>query len=1055
MIRILSKILSDDAALECLSYDQLCSSMVTVTALIRLLNGFVVYEDSVRVGQTPGPQLKGVASTKLYERSKDRMREFLVRAWILQYVLLKEATVQAGNLFNHASDDLANYLGTVHRSLGIRGYCKHANKAFVKLVKTELSTLVTEQDHTGDMAQVYYDLYGLRFATAIGDEDHGCPSESMDKKTAWSLIPTIMRHADRLNVKDLAKNELKNTIDKIQAVVGTIKIANVPALSYNKRMINAYLKSPIIADDLYRSIRGMCDLPTRPVHAETQIAAAHGWYFLLGHMTLTKFKSIKRVSPTPTDDLDTAATFFRQDLDHGIEKWETWFRLAQVYEAKIEDDLIWNSTKLNDSRGDIALLERQAIHCYMIATSMATQFADDSPETLQKVQEMIAEFATRLYASSRPPLSMEAFKTDKSVRFMSSTVDGTMSKQPFRQPIGEYALWNFAAHLLSRKFTDKLKPWTTHYIRGKCLWKMFCSPENAYRRRRVTAEEVLEAFTWAIEVLPKKEKSNDPILEPHFKLVSVVHKMVMRHDISQSQAVEYLQATRYAQNVRWDDDEDESDWVSYMLAILKKIGHADKSNWHHRIIDRAAHVIYDDSPNIAGALGAKHEFTQQIFTKTMTIQVWKPEHERPGRHYVYTGRYVSFFVHVLEQLQDRANLDALVRRIRRKTTDFLDHTRVWEEVVTAYVRLLRRIGQISEGRERALFDGMNHDEYTKNSERVQTWALDPDATSVPLDILREAIDLKRLNNSLMKGPVIDDLIGDAYACMYEQFVKQLPAEEQPQPQPGALPQGTLINTTTDTPGTGEGVVEGAKLDDMTRAQGDGVANGSIALSVSTAVGLGLQGSMVPFVGATAQPVSEVIRVPGKPGRTKTVTRREIQRKAEAAIAKPPPIKTPILSKRPVVEIFSKSEHPSSPVDKRFGEMKDEDMDDSRANSRRNSVQDSADNEADGEDSGSDLSDMDNVDEDNKQRLLNLEENGEGGDEDDGDGDGDDEDDVASEEGNDGSENAVTHEQEDEDMVDAQEEVEIQDSQKSVDGGGAAGEEDEQEFHEARENDTED
>ena len=87
------------------------------------------------------------------------------------------------------------------------------------------------------------------------------------------------------------------------------------------------------------------------------------------------------------------------------------------------------------------------------------------------------------------------------------------------------------------------------------------------------------------------------------------------------------------------------------------------------------------------ALGAKHELTQQIFTKTMSIQVWKPEYERAGRHFVYTGRYVTFFVRLLAQLNDRPNLEALAKRIRKRSVDFVQHSVIWQEVCVAYSKV--------------------------------------------------------------------------------------------------------------------------------------------------------------------------------------------------------------------------------------------------------------------------------------------------------------------------------------------------------------------------------
>ena len=71
----------------------------------------------------------------------------------------------------------------------------------------------------------------------------------------------------------------------------------------------------------------------------------------------------------------------------------------------------------------------------------------------------------------------------------------------------------------------------------------------------------------------------------------------------------------------------------------------------------------------------------------MTIQVWKPEFEHPGRHFVYTTRYVYFFVSLLCQLGDRAGLDQLLRRVRKRQGDFFNHTKLWEDICIAYFKV--------------------------------------------------------------------------------------------------------------------------------------------------------------------------------------------------------------------------------------------------------------------------------------------------------------------------------------------------------------------------------
>jgi tetratricopeptide (TPR) repeat protein len=867
--KVLTKILTDPQNFDTVDEEHLRNSMSAMARLSRVLHSFALFEDAVRVGQLPELKAKNASGTKTLDKFRDKLRDMHVRGWTLQYALLKEGFVQNKEKFDSPGDDQARYLQRLHNVLGLRGYCKHSNKIFLKLLKSELMTLKTKEDYGAEMAQVLYDLHELKFAPGVGDMNHDCPPELLDKKSAAHILEAVVSQARKMNIKDLLRSELKNTIDKVQQALGAPK--SVSVLSYNRRTINAYLKSPISQMRLFRASRGEGDLPIREIDTEGARIAAHGWYFLLGHLALAKFKSVKRTSPGPTDDLDVAASFFRQDLEYGIEKWETWFRLAQVYDAKIEEDLLWSAEKLNNYRSELATLQRNTMHCYEMAMAISVRASDDSPETTSVISEMYTGFAIRLYASSREPLSMDAFETTFHQRhFSSSNEQSNLYQGPSTPSMPTFSVWRFAAHLLRRALIHKPKNWINHYMLGKCLWKML-TKSDPNGRRRVDVEEVLDAFTEAIESLPERKDSRvEQILEPHFKLVSVVHKLVHQKRITPIQGSEALQATPWARNVHLGEDEDS--WEPYLLEILRKVGHADKSNWHHRMIARAAHVIYDDQQNMAAALGAKHEFTQQIFTKTMALQVWKPEYERAGRHFVYTSRYVLFFVTLLSQLNDKNNMDQLVRRIRRRPGDYLNHQHVWEEVVSTYVALLRRAAKVPTGYEEAIFRPMDHDVFTNNAEKLENYAHDPDTSNPVLDIIRDAVELKKLNNSLMKGTLIDDLIVDCYASLYQTFVATLPPEDLLQK---VVTEKQLIQPDANPEDENR---QRMKLGSILTSQTDGNPEALNAGQESK-----LQGP-------------ELSAQPARPPRPKTVTRREVQRKAEGLIVKPPPIKTPTLLK---------------------------------------------------------------------------------------------------------------------------------------------------------------
>ena len=69
---------------------------------------------------------------------------------------------------------------------------------------------------------------------------------------------------------------------------------------------------------------------------------------------------------------------------------------------------------------------------------------------------------------------------------------------------------------------------------SKCLWKMFSCDESVRGSSKpIELDELLESLLDAIYSLPqRKDARSDPIFEPHFKLVSTVHKLVQRGVLS-------------------------------------------------------------------------------------------------------------------------------------------------------------------------------------------------------------------------------------------------------------------------------------------------------------------------------------------------------------------------------------------------------------------------------------------------------------------------------------------------------------------------------------------
>ncbi|KAF2167700.1 hypothetical protein M409DRAFT_65826 [Zasmidium cellare ATCC 36951] len=775
-------------ALECLDDTGLKLAVNGFGEILQLLQVFNVAEDSVRIGQTQAPSLSNGLPVPSYIAVTKLGQETQTKIWMMLYSLFQEALSQNPDQYPTALEDRFDFLRTVHRSLGLRGICGSCNRAFVRMLKEEFLNMTQIDGCESEQAQVLYDLHRLNCFLDPTYEliEHKCTADAfLDRNVALQAVDLLLSQASKLSVKDLIKHPIKDTIEKVHGALPRKKPTE--AILRNREVIKSYLRSPINPLDLYDCLSGRRNqLPVTPVPKDDALLASKGWYFLMGQIALTRFRSVKRTGATATEDVDIAIAFFNQDLEYTGENWETWFRLAQAHDTKVEENVVWSAEKLNNNMQDIVGLQRTALHCYIMGMALAYRSADLGFETSSKITEMCYEFANRIYSSAREPFGMKAFEVEDKERFVSRPT-GVGTDKSF-ESLTVYQAIKLVNVLYKRALPGKPDSWMIHCMIGKCLWKLHNAPDTARRSsKREPASQVLQALVRTLELLPEKDRKGDgkkePILEPHYKLITTVHKLLTQSKtVTLEEAKETLRHTHYATKDTFPESMEE--WTPYILAVLKNLRAADKSNWYHRMIFRSAQIIYNDAKDEImggknlGVMGAHHEI-QQIFTKTMTLQVWKPESERPGRHFVYTTIYTRFYMELLRQLKDRANLEQLARRVRRRAHDLFEHLQLWQDICTAYLQLLREYADLREGLETSTFSNLAHEDFLARKEPLEKWMQTQDPGAVPaLDVLREVQELKKINQGIMKPGAIDDLIGDSYAQLFNTVGKVLLEDER-------------------------------------------------------------------------------------------------------------------------------------------------------------------------------------------------------------------------------------------------------------------------------------
>ncbi len=458
LVKALTIALNDAATcFEIIDDRHIKSTCAALAQLIRVLHSAAVFDDEVRVGMTHLPQNALYAPHGSFNTFINKLREMQVRAWALQYTIVKEAMTQNRELFLTPDKDLADYLALVHFCLGMRKCCKASNKIFLKMMKAEMIRLKHVERWEDYLGQVLFDLYGIRLG--VGTyllEDHGCPTEQLDKRTVMNIAEQVIALANEMSMKDLLKHELRTTIERMQTAIGQAKPS--VQMTHNLRNYTEFLKTSLRPLDMYKAWHGQVQVDSLPVTTAESPLANKSWYFLLGMINLTKFRSQKRLGPgAQTDELKISASFMRLQLQFTADHWETWYRLAQCFDHELEEEVMWSADKINNHRGDLVRLQRSAIHCYIMALSTAIRFADDSFSTAEKLSEMYYEFGMRLYASSREPFGMEAFWMDDFEKHMSGA--SGMYKKQLHDEMTRYRVWKYAAKLFKESLRDRPNFW--------------------------------------------------------------------------------------------------------------------------------------------------------------------------------------------------------------------------------------------------------------------------------------------------------------------------------------------------------------------------------------------------------------------------------------------------------------------------------------------------------------------------------------------------------------------------------------------------------------------
>ncbi|KAI8807290.1 hypothetical protein BJ742DRAFT_319702 [Cladochytrium replicatum] len=228
--------------------------------------------------------------------------------------------------------------------------------------------------------------------------------------------------------------------------------------------------------------------------------------------------------------------------------------------------------------------------------------------------------------------------------------------------------------------------WHHFFMKGKLMAKLGVAPRT-----------LLTEYARAVLLVPEEwsTKEQEKIIDPSCKLLSALSKLLYRNEIGVDLALEMVErsfpifipkATQKEcisaahvvqtppEHFPWSQSDSSIEpkklsssalpVFGKIMAALQIIKGTDKKRWHHKPTYRIAWIRYYV---FRDANGAQSEI-QQLFhvkpTGKSFANLWRPEFEPPGKHFVYIEKYTQFFIAVLKESKDVECLRGICRKVR-------------------------------------------------------------------------------------------------------------------------------------------------------------------------------------------------------------------------------------------------------------------------------------------------------------------------------------------------------------------------------------------------------
>lgn len=695
-------------------------------------------------------------------------KDFLIESVTIMVIYCASKT----DLSEQQEQRLLELMSLIHHQLGLRQLCDSSNGLFLRFEEDILVCMqkLPEKELNQVMACRFH--YKVKFNGQFPMDHATIKTAELDKRSAEELAEFIVPLSFKSNpLIHNTRNDIKQVIEDLFNIIEEPDIDADKALVENEATLEKFLdRSVLNARFIKEAFYGLKSLEFMAPAKPNKIADI-GLYFLEATIMLNSYKIRKKSAQSRTVELDKIISLLKQDLIHGSDRAESWILYGQAYGFLVEDDLIWTSDKLNiiDRKVVTANIQRKSLVCYMMAISTLTRqgrlcMEDSKP----LIGYLMNTFSKEMYSAVKSPMDMIAFKVQNGARFIRRNNLQMLLNVAEKPSVSRKFCLSILYKCLQIATKANPEEWSSFYYLGKVMANIKLPPL-----------QILEVMAQACTLAKGSSVAGDPILEPAYKFYSLLYKFVKQKLLSPDLGLEYLSKEPY---LRLQHELGEPSLESFFkgtFQCLQKLTSIDKKGWYHKPTFRLAMIAYHDFSDLkeAQSLILKY-FLLKSSNKTF-LQLWKPEHERPGKHFVYMYQYTQFYITMLKHENDLTALTLLFPKLRRANSTMLLLYFAWELICSSYCNIVRTIFRIEFGLAERFLLFTQHATFMAQARRI----IDSmDANSLPdnvqsrLCLLHILAEMRKLNNGYGPTSLIDDTFCAVFIQIYQSYSSKFPED---------------------------------------------------------------------------------------------------------------------------------------------------------------------------------------------------------------------------------------------------------------------------------------